>query len=301
MAAGDMVTAPGHVQFGELLLGPGTPYRWQSLTGWEDSPGLDSGTVPRADAHGAIPGRLLAQPRTITVDGLVVRADPGAVGTVVRHLAAATALGDVERPLVVRLDDSPPLLSWARCIRRAIPVAKGGYTIGVVVGGALQFEASDPRRYALVEQRVEARLPMPEPGLDWHLAPGPEHLDWPLVFGAPGSTGALSAVNDGDAPTHPTIVFRGPVARPSLTNVNTGDRIEYDLALAADDELLVDTAAGTVTLNGTASRLYTVTARSVPEATFTLPPGTTTYAFRAAPGATDPRAACSVRWRSAYW
>ncbi|WP_275465852.1 hypothetical protein [Streptomyces noursei] len=196
------------------------------LTGWEDSPGLDSGTVPRADAHGAIPGRLLAQPRTITVDGLVVRADPGAVGTVVRHLAAATALGDVEQPLVIRLDDSPPLLSWARCIGRAIPVAKGGYAVGVVVGGALQFEASDPRRYALVEQRVEARLPMPEPGLDWHLASGPERLDWPLVFGAPGSTGTLTAVNDGDAAAHPVITFRGPVARPSLTNVATGDRIE---------------------------------------------------------------------------
>ncbi|MEF3114483.1 phage distal tail protein [Streptomyces chrestomyceticus] len=301
MAAGDLVTAPGHIQFGDVLLGPATPYRWQTLTGWEDSPGLDSGTVPRADAHGAFPGRLLAQPRTITVDGLVLRAEPGAVGTVVRHLAAATALGDDELPLVVKLDDSPPLLSWARCIRRSIPVGKGGYALGIAMGGALQFEASDPRRYSLVEQRVEARLPQPEPGLDWHLDPGPEGLGWPLDFGAPGATGSLVVPNDGDAHAHPLITFRGPVTLPSLTNVDTGDRIEYDITLAPDDELLVDTAAGTVTLNGSASRLYTVTNQSVPEGTFTLPPGTTNYAFRAAPGATDPRAACSVRWRSAFW
>ena len=298
--AGDMVSVPGHVQFGELLLGPGTPYRWQSLTGWEDSPGLDSGSVARSDAHGAIPGRLLAQPRTITVDGLVLRAEPGAVGTIARRLAAATTLTDAEQPLVVRLDDSPPLLSWARCIRRSIPVTRG-YAIGVVTGGALQFEASDPRRYAVVEQHVATRLPMPEPGLDWHPTPGPERLDWPLDFGAPGSTGALVVVNDGDAPAHPVITFRGPVALPSLTNLGTGDRIEYDLALAADDELPVDTAAGTVTLNGTASRLYTATNQSSPEGTFTLPPGLRHFAFRAAPGTTDPRAACSVRWRSAYW
>ncbi|MFE1770264.1 phage distal tail protein [Streptomyces sp. NPDC059008] len=301
MASGDLVTLPGHIQFGELLLGPATPYRWQTLTGWEDSPGLDSGTVNRSSAHGAFPGRLLAQPRTITVDGLVVRAEPGALGTVVRHLATATALGDDEVPLVVMLDDSEPLLSWARCIRRSIPVGRGGYALGIAAGGALQFEATDPRRYSLTEQRVETRLPMPETGLDWHLDPGPERLDWPLAFGAPGSTGSLVAVNEGDTAAHPIIMFRGPVDRPSLANLATGDVIEYDLTLAADDELLVDTAAGTVTLNGTASRLYTVSARSVPEETFTLLPGTTNYAFRAAPGSTDPRAACSVRWRSAFW
>ncbi|MEV5509053.1 phage distal tail protein [Streptomyces orinoci] len=300
MAAGDIVTAPGHIQFGDVLLGPGTPYRWQSLTGWEDSPGLDSGTVNRADAHGAWPGRLLAQPRTITVDGLVVRAEPGAVGAVVRHLAAATALRDGELPLVVRLDDSPPLLSWARCIRRSVPVTRG-YAAGVATGGALQFEATDPRRYALDEQLVTARLPTAEPGLDWHLDPGPEGLSWPLDFGPPGATGALVAVNDGDAPVHPVISFRGPLTLPSLTNVATAERIEYDITLAPDDELLVDTAAGTVTLNHSASRLYTVTPQSVPEATFVLAPGTNNFAFRAAPGSSDPRAACSMRWRSAYW
>lgn len=300
MAAGDMVTAPGHVQYGDVLLGPGTPYGWQTLTGWEDSPALDSGTVNRSDAHGAFPGRLLAQPRTITVDGLVLRAEPRAVGTVVRHLAASTALGDGELPLVVKLDDSPPLLSWARCIRRSVPVSRG-YAMGVVTGGALQFEASDPRRYALVEQRVEGNLPRPEAGLDWNLAPGPEGLPWPLAFGTPGATGALVVTNEGDAPAHPLIAFRGPVALPSLTSVNTGDRIEYDITLAPDDELVIDTAAGTATLNGTESRLYTGTAQSVPEGTFTLPPGTTNFAFRGAPESSDPRAACLIRWRSAYW
>ncbi|MEU7163144.1 hypothetical protein AB0A70_00590 [Streptomyces morookaense] len=301
MAAGDRVTAPGHIQFGQLLLGPHTAYGWQQLTGWEDSPTLDSGTVLRSDAHGAYPGKLLAQPRTITVDGVVIRTDPGRMGAAVRELAAATAAGDTELPLVVRLDDSEPLMCFARCLRRTVPVGTGGYRIGVVTGAAMQFEATDPRRYALAEQRVEAHLPTPEAGLDWRLDPGPETLTYPMGFGTPGATGALVAVNAGDAPAHPVIAFRGPVELPSLTNLATGEAIEYDITLAADDELLVDTAAGTVTLNGTASRLYTVTNRSTPEQLFTLPPGTTDYAFRAAPGSTNPRAACSIRWRSAYW
>lgn len=96
-------------------------------------------------------------------------------------------------------------------------------------------------------------------------------------------------------------MFRGPVTRPSLTCLESGDAIEYDITLAAGDELVIDTAEGTVTLNGTASRLYTVTARSIPEQTFTVPPGVTSYAFRAAPGSSDPAAAVEMRWRSAYW
>ncbi|MEU6822796.1 hypothetical protein ABZ921_19390 [Streptomyces atriruber] len=301
MAAGDLVTLPGHVEYGGLLLGPFTPYGWKSVTGWEDSPGTDSGTVNRAAAHGAYPGRLLAQPRTITLDGVVIRSEPLQMSTMVRRLSSATALRDDEVPLVIRLDDSPPLLCFARCIRRAIPVAAGGYAVGVVQGAALQFEASDPRRYELVEQQAETRLPMAEPGLDWHLDPGPESLNYPLDFGEPGSTGTVTATNDGDAAAHPLVRFRGPVALPSITNITTGAVLEYDITLAADDELLVDTDNGTVTLNRTASRLYTATARSVPENTFTLPPSSASLTFRAAPGSNDPRAACSLRWRSAYW
>ncbi|WP_370420327.1 hypothetical protein AB8O64_19725 [Streptomyces sp. QH1-20] len=299
MAAGDKVTAPGHVQFGdELLLGPGTPYRWRALTGWEDLPALDSGSVTRSDAHGSFPGQLLAQARTIGLDDVIVRAPQGTIGAAVRALNAATALGGPELPLVVWLDERGPLLVRARVLRRSVPVGKG-YALGTVLGAAIQWEASDPRRYGLAELQVGARLPQPEPGLDWHLAP--EGLSWPLDFGAPGSTGGVTMTNEGDAPTAPTIEFRGPVERPSLTNVSTGDAIEYDITLTPDDVLLVDTGAGTVTLNGHASRLYTATNRSIPEQAFTLAPGVTSLAYRAAPGSSDPRASVTLRYRSAYW
>ncbi|OAR21919.1 hypothetical protein A8W25_28150 [Streptomyces sp. ERV7] len=296
MLPGDLVSVPGHVQFGDLLLGPGTAFGWRSLSGWEDSPALDSGTVNKADGHGAYPGRLLAQARTVTLDGIIIRTEPAEMSRAVRALSAATALRDDEIPLVVRLDSAPPLLSWARCLRRAVPVGTGGYGVGIVQGAALQFEATDPRRYSLTERRIEARLPQAEPGLDWA-----NTLAWPLDWGPPGATGAMTALNEGDAPAHPLITFRGPAERPSLTNINTGDTVEYDLALADGDELAVDTASGTVTLNGSASRLYTATARSVPEQTFTFPPGTSDLAFRAAPGSSDPRASAAVRFRSAYW
>ncbi|WP_439676005.1 phage distal tail protein [Embleya sp. MST-111070] len=446
MPAGDEATRPGHVQFGDLLLGPGTPYGWREVSGWEELPALDSGTVTRADAHGAYPGSLLAQPRTITFDGVTIRTEPGAMGAATAVLRRATAVRETELPLVIVLDDAPPLVCWARCLRRVIPVGVGGYANGVVVGAALQFEASDPRRYSLVERRTDTGLPAPEPGLvwtadppqllpaaqasgrtptgqwsvsgtvtlgavdgavtirptqaggeldwtreqgarsGWSCAPGDrvrfasdlvelhgatagvywwdasewgyvgeqagtpgvalditvpagvafvqpwvrvaaasaepirigastlhvgprESLDWGLPgtpergldWGSAGSTGAVVVTNEGDAPAHPVIVFRGPVSRPSVTNLSTDQTIEYDIDLTRADELLVDTATGAVTLNGTASRLYTATHRSVPEQVFTLEPGTHSLLFRAAPESDDPHAAVALVWRSAYW
>ncbi|WP_328361379.1 phage tail family protein [Streptomyces sp. NBC_00445] len=293
MAAGSLITRPGQVQYGELLLGAGTPYRWRGITGWEELPALDSGTVARSDTHGAFPGGLLAQARTIGLDGLVIRAPQGSVGAVVAALNAGTVPVEDELPLVVWLDDRGPLLAHARATRRAIP-ATLGYRLGTITGGAVEFVATDPRRYELTERTAAATLPMSEPGLSWPLA-------WPLNFGTSGSTGALTTVNAGDAATHPVVEFRGPVTRPALTNLNTGDAIEYDIPLAADDVLTVDTRAGTVILNGTASRIYTATSRSVPEQTFTLAPGTTNLTFRAAPGSNDPTASATVRYRAAYW
>lgn len=434
MAVGDQVTQRGHIQFGSLLMGPGTPYRWRTFTGWEQLPGLDSGTVNMADAHGAIPGPLLSQARTLGLD-MIVRAPKDQVGAVVGRLASATAPVVDELPFVAWIDERGPLLSWARATRRLVPVNKD-YGTGILVGSSVEFVATDPRRYDLTERVITTTLPAPEEGLSWdsqgpaqvlpadqaagvgetwrwwsdgdpiisgdgtgavafqvvadgsemvwasehgdygwpvepgahitfsaavaeptdatiilrwwsatgtHLgddadmagsiqgtAPagaawvqpalwfpyptgprpvgtsqllvgGSESLEFPLVFGTPGSSGSLAAINHGNAHTHPVIEFRGPALRPALTNVTTGDTIEYDLPLATGDVLVVDTRAGTVTLNGSASRLYTATAQSVPEKTFTLPPETTSsFMFRADPDS-DPAASVTVRYRSAFW
>lgn len=290
MAVGDKVTRPGHVQYGEMLFGPGTPYRWQSITGWEDLPALDSGTVARSDAHGAFPGKLLAQARTIGLNGLIVRAPSRSIGDVVGALNRATVPTGDEVPFVAWLDERGPLLAYARAVRRAVPAGKG-YRIGTITGGAVEFEATDPRRYELVERVATAALPAPEPGLVWPLV-------WPLDFGQPGESGAMTVANDGDADTHPLVEFRGPMERPTLTNITSGDALEYDLPLTVDDVLIVDTLAGTATLNGTASRLYAATPRSVPEQTFTFPPGDTALVLRATG---TPGASVTVRYRSAFW
>lgn len=284
---------PGHMQYGDFLLGPGTPWRWDELQGWEETPGLDSGTVLKASDHGAWPGTFYAQTRTVTAS-LVVRCEPGQMNGTLRQLAAATPIDALDEvPLVIQLDDDQPLVAFARCTRRAFNVARG-HRVGLA-RGAIEFEASDPRRYSLLESQSTTQLPQPEPGLAWPLL-------FPLNFGTPGSTGNIEADNYGDAPTHPVFQIKGPCSKPSITNLNSGVLLEYDIALSASDTLYVDTSQGTVTLNGTqANRLYTATTRSQPEGAFTLPAGRTALAFRSDDSAPDPASTLTVTWRSAYW
>jgi hypothetical protein len=310
--AGELVTGPGLIQWGTLLLGrsraggvASSAYRWSHLTGWQDTPGLDSGTVARAQDIGAWPGRLLAQGRTITITDLTVRTAPGALGAAVRTLEAATAPGpDTEQPLVIQLDERGPLLVWARLTRRALPVTQS-WQVGWSAGGALQWECSDPRRYVVAEQSGVTGLPAPESGLSWG-SPSETGLAWGtptetgLVWGTAGSTGDMAITNAGTAQAHPIVEFRGPVTTPSLTLLSTGQVLEYAITLAVGDVLTVDTWNGTVLLGGQ-SRIATATLRSTPEGSFVLPPGNSTLSFRADPSSTSPVASATVRYRSAYW
>lgn len=313
--AGELVTGPGLIQWGTLLIGRSraggvatTSYRWSRLTGWEDTPALDSGTQLRAQQHGAWPGRLLAQTRIITLEGLMVRVAAGQIGTAVRTLAAATPIGaDAEAPLVVQLDERGPLLVHARVIRRQLPVDPN-WQLGHSAGGAIQWEATDPRRYSVAEQTATNGLPVSEAGLAWGNPESSVGLAWGnpdtttgLAWGAPGSTGDLICTNSGDAPANPVIEIRGPVTTPAITLVGSGVVLEYGLTLGATDVLVIDTLAGTVTLGGQ-SRIGYATARSSPEGSLVLPAGTTsTLAFRSADPVPDPAAGATARWRHAYW
>ncbi|OPC83001.1 hypothetical protein B4N89_20525 [Embleya scabrispora] len=268
---GDLVTQDGHIQYGDLLLGEGGAAGWTQLAGWLDMPGLDSGTTPRPVEHGAWPGRLYAQPRTITVEGVIVREPLGANVAAIR---AGTPVAQDEQPLVVRLDGQT-LYAEARCTRRALPITPT-HRVGRVYA-ALQWEASDPRLYDPTEVAAGTGLPSAPVGLTYNLT-------YPLSYGSGGASGAVAVTNGGNADSHPIVVFAGECDTPSVTVVSTGMVLEFDIALTVADTLVVDCRAGTATLNGVASRLMTRTSRSALLRQFTVPPGAQEIAFRALSG-----------------
>jgi hypothetical protein len=103
-------------------------------------------------------------------------------------------------------------------------------------------------------------------------------LDYPLVYpldyGATVTTGSISFSTSGDAPVPAVYTFTGPCVNPKLTNSTTGAHVAFALTLASGDKLVLDTAAGTAVLNGTADRLYTRTVDSSPMLLLELEPGT---------------------------
>ncbi|MFC4503006.1 MULTISPECIES: phage distal tail protein [Streptomyces] len=291
---GSLITRDGQMQWAGLLLGPGTPYEIDrgGLSGWEDLPEYDSSDADHPTAHGAWPGARYAKPRRIggTVWTVPPQGDTVSSLTVTRALRQALLLDDQERWLAVRLHGET-LAVRARVSQRVL-AADRTYTTQGVSRASVQWYATDPRRYSVTERTAVTGAPQPESGLTWPLY-------WPLYWGQATSTGDVNADNDGSAPTHPVLTFNGPCANPTVTDRTSALRLRYQIGLAAGDELVVDTAAGTVTLNGTASRRHTAAPDSSPEELFAFAPGRAQLAFR--PDTYDTGARMTVRWRAAEW
>ncbi|MDX2559967.1 phage distal tail protein [Streptomyces sp. NPDC087219] len=291
LAPGSLITQDGQMQWAGLLIGPGTPFAVDKsgLSGWEDLPEYDTSDADRPTSHGAWPGSRYAKPRK--VGGTIVLTPEWNHATeAVRALRQSLALLDEERWLTVRLHGEL-LAVRARIAQRVVPADQGFATQGSS-RMSIQWLASDPRRYVVNEQLATANPPQPESGLTWPLT-------WPLSWGRAKSTGDVVVENIGSAPAHPVIVFRGPCSMPSVTERTSRRRLRYAIDLAAGDELVIDTRAGTVLLNNSASRLHTAMADSSPEELFVLDPGRTELSFRPDEATAD--ALMTVRWRSAEW
>ncbi|MCX4982809.1 phage tail domain-containing protein [Streptomyces sp. NBC_00572] len=291
LAPGSLITQDGQMQWAGLLIGPGTPFAVDKsgLSGWEDLPEYDSSDADRPTSHGAWPGSRYAKPRKVG-GTIVLMPEWNQATEAVRALRQSLALLDEERWLTVRLHGEM-LAVRARIAQRVVPADQGFATQGSS-RMSIQWLASDPRRYVVNEQLATATAPQPESGLTWPLI-------WPLSWGQAKSTGDAVVENIGSAPAHPVIVFRGPCSMPTVTERTSRRRLRYGIDLAAGDELVIDTRAGTVLLNNSASRLHTAMADSSPEELFVLDPGRTELSFR--PDEATEDALMTVRWRSAEW
>lgn len=289
MAAGDLIVRSSQIEWSGLLLGDGTNYYVDKLDGWRGLPPVDSGNVPKAGAHGSWSGRPLAQERVVTVE-FSIRPDGEETEALVAAVEAACPLGDgTELPLVVR-PYGTPILMYAQVHRLALPMDLGYRRW--VKGCAIQWVCSDPARYSVSEQSITIAAPtLAVGGLDWP-------LEYPLDWGTPGVPGVGTATNTGSSPTSPRLVFTGPVTTPNVLNFLTGQMLEFDVDVPAGVQLIVDTAAGTVLMNG-ASLVSSLTNASVPLASWTLQPGANPLVYRGA--AFDGEGSTlTVFWRSAF-
>lgn len=278
---GSLITAPGQLQYGDVLMGAGTSAGWRDLVGWRDSPEAQAADTDRPQAHGAYPGDVYGTSLVVTFVFLL-RGSPADKLADLEALELYAPMDGVERALAVN-DGGPTTYRMARVIGRQVPM--GVHFTHAPLECSLQFLCADPRRYALDPTTVELTLPVGSGGLTYP-------LEYPLTYGS-YSTGGAHAVNGGSVASPIAATFRGPLTNPRLTSDTWA--LGFDLNLADGEQLVVSAAHGTAKLNGTADRLYTITASSDPLELCQIPPGETGLTL----GATAGTGSATVTYRDA--
>lgn len=254
----------------------------QEPAGW-DSPSVVTPMDRKQYGHGAYPGEGFYEERTLTFDGAFA-APTHELAKAARTQLISAVLGDlVNGTVYTHLDGTPP---------RSMYVYAAGTPHAVFADDRLvtftfTLIAADPFKYGPSVPYGTARLPS---------ATGNPGRSYPRVY--PGRYGALGALatgqpitvpNVGDVSAQAVYTVTGPVPQPYLT-FSTGLFVGLSLDLAATDVLVIDTAAGTVTVNGV-NRQDALMADS----TFPLiPPGGFTVRLTSATGGTDQAAGATV-------
>lgn len=287
-APGSLITLPRQLEFGGLLMGSGTPYRWKKLDGWDAMPGLDLSDTPRAAGHGDWSGMGLFQSRMPSFT-LTIRGDtPALMEEAIRAFNAALAYSDDDQPLVVR-DTGRTLVGYARAVARDVTHSPDR-TLGVL-DASTQWKCSDPRRYGPTLHTAQLVPGGASGGVVYPLA-------YPVDYG-PVQAGNIAVLsNDGDADASPQITITGPATTVRLGSDRAG-ALKIVEPLTAADTLTVDTRDGSILLNGTADRTGSTAGDSVPAEEWALPPGSTTVAL-IVDGA-GPNTSATVTWQDTNW
>lgn len=257
----------------------GTRWVLAKLSGWE-SADATSPVVERAAADGGQWAPAWLQPRAIGLDeGWIIAPD----------LAGRKAAEDrLRQALPHDRDVALSIGGRTATVRRSSRLIVDRVN-DTMVRWSVGLVAADPRLYG---QTVDASIGLPHSvgGLDY---PVDYPLDWPDVV-----AGNIAATNDGDTPTPIVAVVTGPTTTPALLDQTSGRVLEFDVAIVAGEQLVIDTLAGTAVLGG-GDVVGHITPRSAPIEAFLLPPGVSTIGFRAA-SAYDAAATLHMSWTPAF-
>jgi hypothetical protein len=274
----------GRVQWGDLQFGPGSRYAVTALEGLDDLPDIRSEDVERPGQHGDYTGPDYTGPRTIQLRLGLYADSPDELRALTLALQAATQ--PQRQPAALQFLDQGRLV-WAKVRKRSLPYdAEYLWSIG---DAALELYCADPYLYGLDEKSASTTAYSPSAGRTYPLV-------HPRSYGAAGTSGRLTAVNDGASPAYPVLRLDGPVANPAIEQVNTGSILTLDATLQAGEYLLIDTRTRAVLLMGSTPRRSWVRAGSTWPL---LLPGSNELAYRgsALPGSPGQSSLLTVTWR----
>jgi hypothetical protein len=274
--------APGDVD------NDGTVWFLYPTEGWHDAPSPRLNLEARPSAHGAFDGNAYNDPRVISIPGAAV-ARTLDLAKKARDIVASVA-GDPSLGLIPMTIYTPGSPTMRVQVRRSSPTkttpisGSAGFLFSIIV------VAPDPRRYAATPLAPSVGLPQTGTGgLTFNLL-------YPLLFGSGASGGQMTVTHGGTTAVWPVWSILGPVSGPSITNVDTGEILQFDSSFTVPAGVVctVDTDAKTVTMQGVNRRDALVRA-----GWFELQPGDTDIRFTST-GLYDPAATLTAMYAEAW-
>jgi hypothetical protein len=224
-----------------------------SSTGWFDPPGVRGSDVDMPSADGNYSTPTHRTERVITIPGYC-KAPTIALRDAAADQFTGLLAGGVLAPLSVQ-ENSRTLTATVKLGNgcNLDPTSPYGFEWQLVL------IAPDPRKYDNSLPPVSTSLAIAQSGLDWSTGGG---LDWTggstggLVWGAGGSDGTCTILNNGNTAASPVFTVAGPtdigtLSNISITNSATGQVIAYGGVLLLNDVLVIDSRAASrnATLN----------------------------------------------------
>jgi len=253
------------------------------LQGWDSAEVRAEYTQREAD-HGAWAAPVYLSERPVTLAGTIEAPDRSALEAAMERLRAAVSLTDTTLTVWESIPKQAAVRRSGKLLLQYLTDRTGGFSALVT--------AADPRRYAVDTQTGTTMLPSVTGGLAPPMTP-------PLISTAVTMSGQITATNAGTFESRPVLAITGPVVVPKILAQLPDDTVQvltYSQTLADGDQLVIDTDAHTVTLNGNVSRRRFL---SIPSGWPVVPANATvTFLFTAA--VYDPTALLTATWRSAW-
>lgn len=271
-----------------LGLEPDTRQHVTGITGWHSGAGMKRTKTERMAGHGNFSERGYKDERLVSVSGYFhgnSRAEAAAYTDMINSFLADGLEG------VLTVTDPDLGVRHANVYLDGTPEVTWNGGLGVAF--TVDMAAPDPRKYG---QPTLVQTGVPEPGgalvYDLFTGDSPGILD----FGPAGSDGIAQVTNIGTADTPTLLRIQGPtVSGFTITESGTGNRLVYTAGVPEGSTLELDSADGSVFLDGTADRSVYL---SVREWTRIPPGGTASFLYEAPTG---PTSTLTVEASPAWW
>lgn len=284
--AGELVVADNQDQIRDLLIGPGSKYRWETTPSLWGGASLDTNDTPYSSRDGVRGGRDLLRVRPLNGRIAILANDGPDLLACLDGLATAWLPSDDNVPFVGQRLGSKRR-RYGR--PRRWSVVDDATTMEHSALVAVEFEALDPNVYSDLEHATGVGLPVAGTGFTAPVVP-------PFTLGA-SSSGSGTVFNAGNSPAPWTARFDGPLTNPEIIHIGQGRTLDFSInggvTLAAGEFLFLDSQTASALLNGTTDRRV---ALELGSRWFDLDVGSNTIAFNADAGS----GTLTINWRDTW-